>query len=108
MLILTTCVIGIFQCANSGKKLAFFFLSLVPDVLIPTSLISVFSWYAQILKTQSAGPDVWPVMRMMVAFGSICNVVFVSCKTDIENMFWIIEVYDRSNHDMQHAEGRLG
>lgn len=60
-----------------ARNLLFFFLSLVPDVLIPTSLISVFSWYAQILKTQSTGPDVWPVMRMMVAFGGIRNVVFV-------------------------------
>lgn len=47
-------------------------------------------------------------MRMMVAFGGIRNVVFVPWKTDIENMFWIIEVYDRGNHDMQLAEGSLG
>lgn len=35
------------------------------------------------------------------------NVNFVSPKLDVENIFWINEVYDAVSNDMQLARGRL-
>lgn len=107
VLFLTTYVIGIFQHLNSGRKCAFF-LSLVPSVLIPSSLFRVFSCYAHLLKTQSPGPEVWPIMKVLMAAGKIHHGNFVFWKLGIENTFGKIEVYDRVNHDIQRAIGRLG
>lgn len=100
-------MIGIFQHLNSGRKCAFF-LSLVPSVLIPASLFRVFSCYAHLLKAQSPGPEVWPVVKVSMASGNTHNGNFVFCKLDIENMFVKTEVYDRVNHNIQLAVSRLG
>lgn len=96
VLTLTAYVIGVFQHLNPGRKCAFL-LSLVPSVLIPASLFRVFLCYPHLLKAQSSRPEVWPVMKVLMASGNMNSGNFVFWKLRIENMFGKIDVYDRVN-----------